>query len=120
MREQDRGETRRTDAERDLPSDWNTEERWWQENYTSRPYASEGRSFEELRPGYRYGYESARHHRGRNWNEVETELRAGWDRYEHRGESRSTWDQIKDSVRDAWDRVTGDDDRDQRIGDARR
>lgn len=90
--------------------DWTTEERFWRDNYSSRPYAGQNRDFDEFRPGYRYGFESASRHRGRNWDEVEPELRAGWDRYEHRGENRSTWEQIKDSVRDAWDRVTGDDD----------
>ncbi len=33
--------------------------------------------------------------------------RAGWDRYQHRGENGSTWDEIKAAVRDAWDRVVG-------------
>jgi hypothetical protein len=93
--------------------DWSNEERFWRDNYSSRPYAGQNRDFDEFRPGYRYGYEAAGRHRGRQWNDVEPELRAGWDRYEHRGENRSTWDQIKDSVRDAWDRVTGDDDADR-------
>jgi hypothetical protein len=94
-------------------SGWQDEERYWRDNYQSRPYAEPNRGFDEFRPGYRYGYESAQRHRGRQWDEAEPELRAGWDRYEHRGDNRSTWDQIKDSVRDAWDRVSGDDDRDR-------
>jgi hypothetical protein len=88
---------------------WEDEERFWRDNYTSRPYAAQDRQFDEFRPGYRYGFESAQRHTGRDWNEAEPELRAGWDRYEHRGDNRSTWDQIKDSVRDAWDRVSGSD-----------
>ena len=40
---------------------------------------------------------------GREWNDVETDLRSGWDRFENRGES--TWEQIRDAVRDAWNRV---------------
>jgi hypothetical protein len=122
MREKDHGEAPRTEAGRNDPADWNTEEHWWRENYSTRPYARDNRSFDELQPGYRYGFDSAQRYRGRDWNEVEPELRAGWDRYEHRGENRSTWDQIKDSVRDAWQRVTGDDDRDReyRADDVRR
>lgn len=89
-------------------TDWQSEERYWRDNYRSRPYAQEGREFDEFRPGYQYGFESANRHQGRSWNEAEPELRKGWDRYEGRNES--TWDQIKDSVRDAWNRVTGDDD----------
>ena len=40
-------------------------------------------------------------------DEVETELRAGWDRYEYRKDNTSTWDDIKAAVRDAWDRARG-------------
>ena len=53
---------------------WDQEDAWWRENYGGRPYAT-GRSYEEFRPAYRYGYESGRHHMGRNWNEVEADLR---------------------------------------------
>ena len=90
--------------------DWNSEERWWQENYQSRPYARADRGFDFHRPGYRYGYESASRSGGRSWSEAENDLRSGWDKYEHRGTNKSTWEEIKDSVKDAWDRVTGDDD----------
>jgi hypothetical protein len=60
---------------------WEDEERFWRDNYTSRPYAAQDRQFDEFRPGYRYGFESAQRHTGRDWNEAEPELRAGWDRY---------------------------------------
>lgn len=83
--------------------DWNTEEQYWRSNWSSRPYATADRGFDFYRPGYRYGYESANRYRGRNWNDVEGDLRSGWDRYEHRGQS--TWESVKDAVRDAWDRV---------------
>ena len=63
---------------------WDQEDAWWRENYGGRPYAT-GRNYEEFRPAYKYGYESGRHHMGRTWNDVETDLRTGWDRYEDRG-----------------------------------
>ena len=44
---------------------------------------------------------------GRSWNEVESDLRTGWDRSEGRGGVESTWEKVKDAVRDAWHRVTG-------------
>lgn len=99
-----------TDRERagGTSGDWNSEERWWQDNYQSRPYARADRGFDFHRPGYRYGYEHAGRSGGRDWNEAEGELRSGWDKYEHRGSNKSTWDEIKDTVKDAWDRVTGD------------
>ena len=86
---------------------WQTEDNYWHENFSSRPYAVGADYYDRFRPAYRYGFESARHHSGRTWDDAEPDLRTGWDRYEHAGENRSTWDEIKDAVRDAWDRVTG-------------
>ena len=83
---------------------WTTEEQYWRNNYTTRPYAT-GRSFDQLSGAYRYGVESANRHTGREWNEVEPDLRRGWDAYQYRGQN--TWENIKDAVRDAWDRITG-------------
>jgi hypothetical protein len=87
--------------------DWTTEDEYWRENYASRPYIGQNRDYDYWRPGYRYGFESAQRYSGRDWQEVEPDLRAGWDRYEYRGDNRSTWEQIKAAVRDGWDRLVG-------------
>jgi hypothetical protein len=86
---------------------WETEENYWTENFTSRPYALGPDYFDRFRPAYRYGFESAQHHMGRSWEDAEPDLQRGWDSYKHRGEGQSTWDEIKDAVRDAWERITG-------------
>jgi len=86
---------------------WETEDNYWFENFASRPYAIGPDFYDRFRPAYRYGFEAARHHVGRGWDEAEEDLRKGWDRYEHRRENTSTWDEIKEAVRDAWDRVVG-------------
>jgi len=83
---------------------WDDEDRYWRQNYASRPYA-QGSDYDTLAPGYRYGYESASKHRGRAWNDVESDLERDWNSYSHRGQS--TWQQVKAAARDAWDRVTG-------------
>jgi hypothetical protein len=85
--------------------DWKTEEDYWRTNYSNRPYVAANKDFEYWRPGYRYGYDSAMKYQGRNWNDIENDLRTGWDRYEHRG--KAAWEQIKNAVRDGWNRVTG-------------
>ena len=85
--------------------DWQTEEEYWRNNYSTRPYAVNHMDFEFWQPGYRYGYDSAMKYQGRKWHDVEADLKSGWDRVEHRG--KTTWEQIKDAVRDGWDRVTG-------------
>ena len=86
---------------------WETEDNYWFENFTSRPYAMGPDFYDRFRPAYRYGFESAQHHVGRSWDEAEEDLRKGWDRYEHRSANPSTWNEIKEAVRDAWDRVVG-------------
>jgi hypothetical protein len=85
---------------------WEQEERWWRDNYATRPYAA-GRTYEEFRPAYQYGYQSAAHHMGRTWNEVEQDARSGWDKFEGKGPGGAKWENVKDAVRDAWHRVTG-------------
>lgn len=85
---------------------WDTEDTYWRDTFRSRPYVL-GDEYDRYRPAYRYGFESARHHMGRQWEDAESDLKSGWDRYEHRGGLQSTWEDIKDAVRDAWDRVTG-------------
>jgi hypothetical protein len=83
---------------------WDEEDTYWKTNYRNRPYAGSA-DYEQYRPGYRYGFESANRHKDRNWDDVESDLSSSWNSYEHRG--TSTWDQVKGAVRDAWDRVTG-------------
>jgi hypothetical protein len=87
--------------------DWSTEESYWRTNYTSRPYVGANADWDYWAPAYRYGYDSAQRFQGHRWDEVESDLRSGWDRYEYRGTARTTWEQIKDAVRDGWDHIVG-------------
>jgi hypothetical protein len=86
---------------------WETEDNYWHENFTSRPYALGADYYDRFRPAFRYGFESGVHGLGRSWEEAEPDLRSGWDRYQYRGEQPSAWEEIKDAVRDAWDRAVG-------------
>ena len=88
----------------DQQLDWGVEDTYWKDNWRSRPYVSADRDYDYYRPAYRYGYESAARYRGRTWEDAEADLRTGWDRYEHRGDS--AWENVKEAVRDAWIRVT--------------
>jgi hypothetical protein len=90
---------------------WDEEDSWWRNNFSSRPYAT-GRNYDEFRPAYQYGYESGLHHMGRQWNDVESDLQTGWEKFEGRRGAGSTWDSVKHAIRDAWHRVTGQDDLD--------
>ncbi len=108
----DHPQDRERDASRDevgidWQAAWETEDNYWQENFSSRPYALGPDYYDRFRPAYRYGFESARDGLGRTWDDAEPDLRSGWEQYQEESGTPSTWDEIKAAVRDAWDRVTG-------------
>lgn len=105
---QNPGAIDRSSVRTDWQAAWETEDNYWEENFSSRPYTVGADYYERFRPAYRYGYESAHRNEARDWDEIEPELQSGWDSYEHAGEDRTAWEQIKDAVRDAWDRVRGE------------
>jgi hypothetical protein len=84
---------------------WETEDNYWFENFTSRPYALGPDYYDRFRPAYRYGFESAHHHMGRDWEEAEPDLQKGWQTYAHRGAQPPLWEEVKDAARDAWNKV---------------
>lgn len=92
------------------------EERYWRENYASRPYVDRGAPYDTYAPAYRFGWESRDRYRGRAFDDAEQDLRRDWET-RHAGSSLS-WERAKEAVRDAWHRVEralpGDADRDGR------
>jgi hypothetical protein len=70
----------------------------WQSNYAGR-----GFGYERYQPAYRYGYELANNqqYRGRDWNEIESNVRRDWER-QH---PTDPWEDFKDAVRYGWQRV---------------
>lgn len=103
MAEPDSNPTQGFGASRQQLGDWETEAAYWRENCSSRPYATADRDFSFYSPGYRYGFESAHKLRGKEWTDAESDLRGGWEKFEHRGSS--TWDNMKEAVRDGWNRI---------------
>lgn len=67
-------------------------------------YATSGRSYDQMLPAYRYGYDYGNdaRYQGRNWDDVETNLRTDWER-----DRPGTWESMKGAVRHAWDQVRG-------------
>lgn len=84
--------------------DWDSEDAYWQSAYPERPYARADRSYEYYRDAYRYGADAARRHAGREWHDVEHDLRRDWSAGR---DSTTLWEEMKDAVRDAWDHVRG-------------
>jgi hypothetical protein len=79
------------------------EDAYWRQNYRTRPYVQPGADYDQLEPAYRHGYTAYTRYPGRNFDEVESDLRADWDR--SRGRSNLEWDRAKHASRDAWQRV---------------
>ena len=94
-----------------------TEDTYWRDNYSSRPYAT-GSSYEEYRPAYGYGVDAYTRYPDRTFDEIEPELARDWSN--KRGSSSLEWNSAKHATRDAWQRVSdtveravpGDSDRD--------
>ena len=49
---------------------WETEDNYWTENFSSRPYALGPDYYDRFRPAYRYGFESGRQSLGRTWEDA--------------------------------------------------
>lgn len=67
-------------------------------------YGTTGKTYEEYAPAYTYGSDMANQYRGRQWNDVEGELRSTWESRQLGG--ASTWEQFKGAVRHGWDSIT--------------
>lgn len=67
-------------------------------------HASQGSTYEDFDPAYRYGHAMASDSRyqGRDWDEIEPEARAEWDRRQ----PQSGWERFKTAVQHAWMRAT--------------
>lgn len=74
-------------------------------DFTTRYGSDRSARWEDYSPAYQYGYQMASNerYRGRNWSEVESDLRRDYEtRYPN-----STWERMKDSIRYGWDKMTG-------------
>ena len=86
------GTTRDFDAyDRDFRTDW------------ERAFRSTGFGYERYQPAYQYGYAvgSEPRYRGRQWNDVEADVRRDWEQRH----PNDAWEDFKDAVRHAWEHV---------------
>jgi uncharacterized protein (TIGR02271 family) len=67
-------------------------------------YATTGKTYEDYAPAYSYGSDMANQYRGRQWNDVESDVRSNWESRNAGG--ASTWEQFKGAVRHGWDSIT--------------
>lgn len=79
------------------------EEAFWKEAYVEEPYYVEGKAYEYYAPAYRIGWEGHMRFRGRQFEEVEAELRKEYDHFVSEG--APDWGIGRQAARSAWDRV---------------
>jgi hypothetical protein len=77
-------------------------------NDFDQKYATAGGSYDDYAPAYKYGNESRSKYAGRNWDDVETDLRSDWDTKYGKSGDVSTWEKFKAAVRHGWDKITPD------------
>ena len=72
--------------------------------YSSTTGASD---YDSYKPAYSYGSEmrQSQMYRNRPWDEVEPDLRSGWEA-RNAGGTGSTWENMKAAVRHGWDKMT--------------
>ena len=94
------------------------EDKYWRDNYSTRPYIQGGSSYDDYAPAYRYGVDTFTRYPDRSFDDLETDLGRDWNAA--RGTSKLEWEHAKHASRDAWQRVSdtveraipGDSDRD--------
>ncbi len=77
------------------------EDAYWRENYASRDYVTDGRSYDDYGPAYGYGV--GRYDPNRSFEDMEPELAEDW--MGARGPSTLGWGEASPAARDAWDRL---------------
>ncbi|MGX4644174.1 YsnF/AvaK domain-containing protein [Massilia sp. SYSU DXS3249] len=81
-------------------------------NHFTSTYGSSGGAYDDYAPAYSYGSEMRRNQKysGRQWDDVESDLRTDWESRSTGRSAGSTWEKMKAAVRHGWDRMTDDDD----------
>ena len=82
-----------------------SEDIYWRQNFTHRPYSGRDASFDDYGPAYGYGVAAYGRYPGRRFEELEADLARDWIRA--RGRSNLEWALAREAARDAWVRVGG-------------
>ena len=78
------------------------EEAYWKAAYVREPYYTAGETYDFYAPAYRTGWEGRARFDGRNFDDVETDLRAD---YERAITDHGPWEEKRLAARAAWDRI---------------
>ena len=77
-----------------------TYEDHFRKTYSDSSYYVQDRDWNDYQPAYKYGYDTYGQHRGRRFEDVESELERDWN--QAKAESKLAWHDAKGAVRDGW------------------
>lgn len=92
-----RADVRRDDA----TGKWQDSDDAYRSHFEER-YGYLGRDYNYYAPAYQLGSSAATEHSGRQWDDVEPEMRRDWER-----SGKGAWEEFKDAVRHGWEKVRG-------------
>jgi hypothetical protein len=75
-------------------------------NHYQSSLASSGGAYDDYAPAYSYGTQMRSQYSGRQWDDVESDLRTNWESRNTGTGGTSTWEKMKAAVRHGWDRTT--------------
>lgn len=78
------------------------EDAYWESNYSKQKYVDRNAPYSVYQPAYRTGYEGRGRYPGKEFGEVENNLKKDYEK--SRGDSTLSWDKAKPATRDAWNR----------------
>ena len=78
-----------------------SQDAFWRDNYRNQPYVEKDADYSMYQPAYRYGWEARSLYARRPFEEIEPELKSGWEREER----PLDWDKARHATKDAWFRV---------------
>jgi uncharacterized protein (TIGR02271 family) len=99
---------RHTEVEVERLGGATTDDDSYYRNHFQSNYATGGDAYDDYSPAYTYGSQMRGQYAGRQWDDVENDLRTDWETRNHGGVS--TWEKMKAAVRHGWDRMTNDSD----------
>jgi phage tail tape-measure protein len=73
---------------------------YWRDRYLSQPYYSKDYTWNDYEPAYKLGYDSYSSYRGRDFDDIDSELERKWEAT--KGASRLAWSDAKYAVKDGW------------------
>ena len=97
---------RHTEVEVERLGGATTDDDSYYRNHFQSNYATGGDAYDDYSPAYTYGSQMRGQYAGRQWGDVENDLRTDWETRNHGGVS--TWEKMKAAVRHGWDRMTND------------